>query len=126
MGEIINLPFYHTSDVDMLSALWNDLCDPDYLNTKNPSYDITLDPFVNIDELKPNNWDPNTCKYISLEELAKTNMYTKDLNITQLNVRSLKKNFEQVRTYVNTFTILPQIITLSETWLKDDEHELYN
>src|SRR2546425_741590 len=67
----------------------------------------------------------NCTKYVTLEELADINFSSESLTILQLNCRSLKKNFDQLNLLLSNFSTAPQIISLSETWLKPSDQLPY-
>ena len=59
------------------------------------------------------------CKYTTLDELAKHSYDPHTFSVLQLNCRSIKKYFENVKLLLNQLTKLPEVITLSETWINN-------
>ena len=58
------------------------------------------------------------------------NLYTKALakdylNILHINIRSLQKFFDNLISFIKCFPKPPDIIAVSETWLKESTHHLY-
>lgn len=49
----------------------------------------------------------------------------KNFNIVLLNVRSLNRNFNNLEVFIERFTIKPDIIVCTETWLLHD-YNCYN
>ena len=82
------LPFFNIQDKDeLLSTIWN---------TKNVNINIEANTsclnLLNNDDLSlPSNWNPNSCNFITTEELFNSRIYCDNFTITQLNARSLKK-----------------------------------
>lgn len=127
MDETIILPFCHiTNEYEFLSAIWNDQNETFDTNKIRLHENKTFDPFASMEDSRPMNWNPTDCRYLTTDELATSVTPQENLSIVQLNVRSLKKNFEHFKTFLHTFKSLPQIVTLSETWLKEDEDKFYN
>jgi len=127
MDETIILPFCHiTNEYEFLSAVWNDQNETFDTNKIRLHENKTFDPFASMEDSRPMNWNPTDCRYLTTDELATSVTPQENLSIVQLNVRSLKKNFEHFKTFLHTFKSLPQIVTLSETWLKEDEDKFYN
>lgn len=67
-------------------------------------------------------------KYFSFEEYTSvtdplTNNY---INIIHINIRSLQKNFDLLKSMLNCFPKQPDIIAITETWLKDSTKHLYS
>ena len=52
--------------------------------------------------------------------------YKKHISVLHLNARSLKKNFSEVNTLLNTFDNTFSAIGVTETWLKSHNVSLYN
>jgi len=125
MDEVI-LPFCHIeNDYEFLSALWNDRIETTDSNRTKPCDDHIFNPFEHLQDIAPTNWNPSSCRYLTTDELASIGVSKGSLTITQLNIRSLKKNFEHLKSYLNTFNTSPQVIMLSETWLKEEEEKFY-
>ena len=56
---------------------------------------------------------------IACSLLVLPNMENKALNILLQNIRSMPKNFDNFNVYLETLSIKPMIICLTETWLND-------
>ena len=53
-------------------------------------------------------------------------MENKTLNILLQNIRSMRKNFDSFNVYLETLSIKPMIVCLTETWLNDRfNHSLF-
>jgi len=131
MEELIKFPFCHIdSDNEFLSAIWNERDDassiPSCNYNTNPNDKLVFNAFENIDDITPTNWNPYACQYTTLDEIGSSLILCKNITIAQLNIRSLKKNFEQFKTFFNTFKTLPHVVALAETWMKEHDEELYN
>ena len=61
-----------------------------------------------------------------MDELANNEINTSSFSISQINTRSIKRNFDSFRSYLANFKLPPQVLTLSETWLKKGEEVYYN
>jgi len=117
------LPFFSIENEDeLLSTIWNSNTDINHISS-NAS---CLNLFNNDDLSLPLNWNPDKCKYITTDELFNNNIYCNKFTITQINTRSIKKNFEPLKAYIGSFRSPPQVITLAETWLKENDHVYYN
>ena len=125
MNLVENLPFFSVDNHDeLLAAIWNlksDSCNSHLINNT-----LCFDPFNGGDIDQPPNWSPSDCKYLTTDELHNCTIHPNQFTLTQLNTRSIKKNFESFKSYVDSFKVLPQVITVAETWLKDNEHTFYN
>jgi len=96
-------------------------------NHANP--DIDLDPDINYfndlyDSLN-NTYNSNYFDSNSFNESIKTlnnNMVT----LINFNIRSFNKNYIFFESFLETLDISPDVIILSETWLKDENKHLAN
>lgn len=102
MNEFV-FPFFNVKDDSDLQALiWSEPSKP--LNT------LTIDKLqINdlLDEnefLTPINWNPDACKYITTDEVDSVSKVKNSLTIVQINARSLKKNFEAIKTFISHFS----------------------
>ena len=91
------------------------------MNTNAYADQPCFDLFTKCNQAQPSNWTPSNCKYLTLDEVTDRIIYPDTFTITQLNTRSLKKNFESFKSYTASFKTLPQIITVAETWLKEND-----
>ena len=82
--------------------LLNDSCDPDvnFFNLKTQNLDT---PYVLPEEFKQFHNDPSH----------------DSLSILHLNIRSIKKNFENFRLFLSTLDFSFSVLCFSETWLDD-------
>ena len=122
MGTHVLLPFCHIiNDEGLLTAIWNEP------NSKI-SCNMTDFPVLNIldseDVATPTNWNM-LCKYLTLNELLNEKSNCHNLSITHINTRSLKKNFDSLKTYLSHFTVLPKFIAITETWLKENDESSF-
>src|SRR5277367_2340229 len=106
------------NDNDYLDAIWNSYNDKDNLTTLNNS--SHLDLFDNKDFYNPPNWDPLSCKYITTDKLTERKSIINQFTITQVNARGLKRNLQPLKSYLNSFSTLPHVVTVVKTWLQDD------
>ena len=95
------------------------------MNTNAYADQHCFDLFTKCNQAQPSNWTPCNCKYLTLDEVTLHLIHPYTFNITQLNTRSLKKNFESFKSCIESFKILPQIITVAETWLKENDQVYY-
>ena len=65
-------------------------------------------------------------RYISLEQYQ--NLFSNDdaLNIIHFNIRSLEHNLVHLEALLSTLSKVPDIIALTETWLNEDNMNLYS
>ena len=138
------LPFNHSNDYDFHLALDEILLGPSKINLKNFS-DLQINPTTinNITDysryILNEDRDPDTNflnhsltndKYFLDNEL---NSLLQNLNINNdnsfsvlhVNARSLSKHFESLEQIINSLSITPDFIGISETWLKEP-NELSN
>ena len=69
------------------------------------------------------NYDDSYC--IELDDATEINSYLdgdENLSIINVNIRSLKKNYSKLTTFLSQLKFKPKIITVTETWLRV-EHE---
>ena len=95
-------------------------------DTINSTHTPCLELFADDNFLTPSNWSPSNCKYLTTDDLFCQSSNLNQFTITQVNSRSLKKNFKSFKLYIFAFKQLPEIITVSETWLNEKDHILYN
>ena len=75
------------------------------------------DPFVKVPD----------CSYFSESQLVSVSRsQPNDLFFAHLNVRSLNKNFDQLRDFLNELKFNSSVIGVSETWLKDTPSPLFS
>ena len=85
-------PFVHIVDNnEYLNAIWN--LNTDKYNSNTVNYSCCFDPLDNNEFNPPDNWNPLSCKYVTTEELFKKSVHRNMLTVTQINTRSLKKNY---------------------------------
>lgn len=75
-----------------------------------------LDPDNNV----YSNFDRH-CKYYAEERFTSEVSVKNGIGIIHINCRSLKKNFEGVKTLISTSKVNFDVIALSETWLSENE-----
>ena len=110
------------NEEEFLSTIWNSKTDNNHINSTSSCLNL----FNNYDSSLPINWNPKNCKYITSEELFTSKIYPNNFTITQINTRSIKQNFESLKTYISSFSSPPQFMTLAETWLRENDHIYYN
>jgi len=119
------LPFFSISNNDeLLCTIWND----SFIDPLNVTYtqELLLEPLDDpITDLQ-NNFKSYSCRYITMDELVNNEINTSSFSISQINTRSIKRNFDSFRSYLANFKLPPQVLTLSETWLKKGEEVYYN
>ena len=83
--------------------------------TVNPELDPDVNFFQNISSLDT--------KYFSLNETKNfvNNIDSKSFSVLHLNIRSMKKNFETFREFVENLKPSFSVICLSETWCESDD-----
>ena len=67
----------------------------------------------------------DSCDYIDYESIEDLKAAHKDLRIIQFNVRGLKSKLDEIDTLITDLK-LPDIIIISETWLKEGEEKFVN
>ena len=108
----------------------------DVYNIYNRCKNISLD-FNNDTEYKINNWedkiDPDLnfyneidldCNYVTDSQFNVQIKNNVDFSIIHFNARSLKANFENVKTYLNSLSKEFHIIAISESWFDENINEL--
>ena len=98
----------------------------DAFNSQNVLLNDEIDPDINLFQEKT---FPESTYYNLNEAKNKLlNENRKSLSIFHLNIRSLKKNFEDFKYFLNELNFEFKIICLSETWCQSDEltNSLYN
>lgn len=60
--------------------------------------------------------------FFDSQAIMNYNIKNESINILHMNIRSMRKNFEQFSCYLNRTGIKYQIVLLSETWITD-EHD---
>ena len=50
---------------------------------------------------------------------------SQNINIIHLNSRSLPKNFDNIQSFIKSLHTQPDISTITETWLTDNDKHLY-
>ena len=96
-------------------------------NPNNLHYDIPDDNDINN---FLNNFmieGPETCTEINLTELDEKFSYKKDskFSILNLNIRSLKHNFNELFIFLNRIKHKYTIIVLTETWLTNENKDIF-
>jgi len=128
MEELNSLPFFNiTSNDDLLLTLWNDPCDNLLKFSCTP--ELVLEPLCDLSNDLQTGIKSYPSKYITMDELtnsATSNTSSNNFTVSQINTRSIKRNFDAFRVYVSAFKSPPQVLTVSETWLKDGEEIYYS
>src|ERR1700759_4434033 len=110
MNDLIDrftFPFEGINDSELFQFL------TDYNININDSALLLTDDLKNLFRDMPNN------AYISTEDITLLPKSDNSFSILQINARSLQKNFIQIKSLIDKFSILPSVISLSETWLKN-------
>ena len=123
MNEFV-FPFFNVKDDSDLQALiWNE---PSNLLNTLKTDKLQINDLLDENEFStPINWNPDACKYITIDEVDSISKDKNSLTIVQINARSLKKNFEAIKTFISNFNTPPDVIAIAETWLKDHEDKFY-
>ena len=80
--------------------------------------DVFDDDFVNLDQISCNYYDvPKFNKYVKLGN---------NLSLLSLNIRSIVKHFDDLKIFLQSIDIEFDFIILTETWLNDNNKDLYN
>ena len=73
-------------------------------------------------ELNYSHWErKNINSYFTLEEYNALNQFNHEFKILTANIRSFFKNIDSLVSLLKTFDKLPEVIVLTETWLKEDK-----
>lgn len=86
------------------------------MNDNNDS--IPPIPEDTIDQLTITN---QTSHYTTIDEIASAINLSNTFMILHINCRSLNKNFDKIKHLLQQFPALPAAITLSETWINNEE-----
>ena len=122
MSDLNILPFFSITDNDdLLSLLWPNTVSETSLSINSSDLILNLPEH---DAEMVSNWKPSLCKYITLDDLNILN--SESFTITQVNTRSIKRNFDSFKIYLSSFKKPPSIITVSETWLNETDEIYYN
>ena len=71
--------------------------------------------------------DDNFCNYLSLNEFNDSGIgNANNYSILNINVRSLKKHFTELQTFLHICKCTFSFIVICETWLNDDYDSLFN
>jgi hypothetical protein len=111
----------HIHDVEALNAL---IFQPFELNDSEEAND--LDPDSNY--YNPlNNQNITGCKYFYVDQLNHSTSSKNQIQFSNLSfdIRSLPKNFRQFVPFIESLNIHFHTISLTETWLQDHNHDLY-
>ena len=128
---LAEMPFYSLSNIDLsLVTEPREFSGPNF-NLNNilqiRSNEIIADTFMDFDATRSNSKLDNNSLYVTLEDLGQLPTNLESLSVLQVNCRSLKKNFDQVKILLSNFSSLPSVIALSETWLSpSDQTSLFN
>ena len=98
---------------------------------ENPLFEnLSFNPFNFESILLNNNQDPDenltenfkNCSYFTSNELKHSleKIPHKNFSIISFNIRSMKKNFEEFRNFLNNLNYEFSVISLTETWCLDD------
>ena len=67
----------------------------------------------------------DTCEYIDYESISNLKVSHKDLRVVQLNGHRLKSKLDELDNLITDLK-LPDIMIISETWLKEGEEKFVN
>ena len=71
-------------------------------------------------------YDENDVNDLYKKSNSENNLHNKPLSVININCRSLKKNFDNIVMYLNTFAFSFDILLFCETWLRDSECSLFS
>ena len=94
-----------------------------FCKTKSVKSLRTLKNTIVNDELGYNITD--NCEYIDYENLGKLTISQSDLRVVQLNIRGIKSKIDELDMLITDLN-QPDIIIISETWLKSGEDKFIN
>ena len=78
---------------------------------------------MNNEELGYNISD--NCEYIDYEDIGKLTISQSDLRVVQINIRGIKSKLDELDMLITDLK-QPDIIIISETWLKSGEEKFIN
>jgi hypothetical protein len=118
------LPFASVSNADF-SLLYPNKA---HISSFDPVNLINLlsesDPGSDCDQSDPNisisNFINSDCKYSTLDQIKFFAIFDNSFSILNINARSICKNFNKIKILLTNFSTKPDIISITESWLKPD------
>ena len=98
----------------------------DYIpNNDNDNFNIDLSVIEQISGHQDIN---SLSKYFNFDEYssATASLDNTYLNLMHINIRSLQKNYDNLKSFLSCLPKTPDIIALTETWLQDHTKHLYS
>ena len=123
--DLIIFPFANVSNSEFMSLFAN--CDSNMeqfdLNSVLSSKHLhsVNDDMTSLSSILINSSNLHNTVYITTEEINNLHFLPANLSVLQLNCRSIKKNFNSIKHFLLNFNNKPDIISLSETWLKPSD-----
>lgn len=92
-------------------------------NTPASTFDINV-----ISKINGQSDIGSLSRYYNINEYISEVKYKDDeyINIVHMNIRSIHKNFDVFKTFLNSLPKPPDVIALTETWLRDSSKHLYS
>ena len=104
-GSLAHSPVTQTNNITNCSSETGN-CDSNNLDVSD---DIFTHLFRNVE----------TCYYLSLNSSLPCDFYDRKLFLLHLNIRSLRKNYDNLTEFLTHVPLRPNIISLTETKIKD-------
>ncbi len=123
------LPFYSIDDLELSFILGNFNRIPSD-EDMDRLMQLKFNPF-DVDNNILNNqhserFDDITCNYFLPSDFTKINACSENLSILNLNIRSIANKFDTFKHLLNSLNHDFSIISLTETWLNDQNSETFN
>lgn len=114
-----------TSDSTINSQFpFHNLDNEEYSSLFTCHTETILRPFNSDTEVSFPNWSPELCDYTTLAKYNELNFTPNNFSIIQINCRSLLHNFNNITSLIERNA--PDVIAVSETWLKQGDEAYCN
>ena len=107
---------------NLYKSLYDDIINDDNTNAHNFDLDI-------VNKISGQSDISSLSRYYSIEEysaVAEPMGNNKYINISHINIRSIQKKLETLKSLLNCLPKPPDILAVTETWLKESNKHLYS
>jgi hypothetical protein len=124
MADLTFLPFCNISNDDLLQIFVSPVPLPD-LNSQTNLSDVLYTHDDDLDDSEINTGPPlltlsSQCAYSTIDQLVTWPVFQHSFTILNVNIRSINCNFTKLEILLSNFPNPPDVITISETWLKNN------
>ena len=106
---------------NLYRSLYDDITNDD--NTQTNNFDLDL-----INRISGQSDISTLSKYYNIEEYSDLaeSMRNNYINIMHINIRSIQKKFDALKSLLNCLPKPPDVLAVTETWLKESNKHLYS